>query len=543
MDMTTSPATARRSQPLTLAAVVEARAKTVADRPAVVIDGHEVTYGALRNRAEGRARQMLAVGVRPGDRVGVLLPNCHEYLEIVLGAALIGAICVPMNMRYKSRELRHLIIDSGMSMLYTRQAVEGVVDFASLLSEALPGLGQARNRYQLAPADAPDLKVVVALDEANAFMLLDKNLSPYADALPLQPAPEQPLLIMYTSGTTSNPKGCIVPNRAILSNAWAITESFNLGADDVWWCPLPMFHIGGLLFVITMLAAGGLYSGVGHFDPGKAVEAIERTPPTVFYPLFPTITLPIIDHPRFARLDHSRMRFMCNLAPESMQRRIQALVPHAPIIGAFGMTETCGTVCYGSPDDPGDKRYSTCGRPLPGWSLKIVDPNTHEPLACGDRGEVAVRGVGLFDGYFNQPELSRHLPDGYFLTGDIGSVDADGRLSFHGRFKDQLKVGGENVAALEVESLLMTHPAVALAQVVGVSDEKYGEVVAAFIELKEGAAASEREIIDFCTNKIARFKIPRYVRFRTEWPMSATKIVKYRLRDALASELFGSRAE
>ncbi|HKR40560.1 MAG TPA: long-chain fatty acid--CoA ligase, partial [Paraburkholderia sp.] len=427
--------------------------------------------------------------------------------------------------------------------LYTQQAVKGVVDFASLLLEALPGLGQARNRRQLVPADAPNLKAVVALDGANAFTLLDEELTPYADALPPQPAPEQPLLIMYTSGTTSNPKGCIVPNRAILSNAWAIIESFNLGPDDVWWCPLPMFHIGGLLFVITMLAVGGLYSGVGYFDPAKAIEAIERTPPTVFYPLFPTITLPIIDHPRFAQLDHRKMRIMCNLAPESMQRRIQALVPHAPIIGAFGMTETCGTVCYGSPDDPDDKRYNTCGRPLPGWSLKIVDPNTHETLAHGERGEIAVCGVGLFDGYYNHPDLGRHLRDGYFLSGDVGSVDAQGRLSFHGRFKDQLKIGGENVAALEVESLLMTHPAVALAQVVGVSDEKYGEVVAAFIELKERATATERDIIDFCTNKIARFKVPRYVRFRTEWPMSATKIVKYRLREALESELFGSRSE
>ena len=539
--MTNSPATAQRAQPLTLAAIVEARAKTVADRKAVLIDHHEVTYGDLRRKAEVRARQMLRVGVQPGDRVGVLLPNCQAYLEIVLGAAMIGAVCVPMNMRYKSRELRHLIIDSGMSMLYTLQAVEEVVDFASLLVEALPELAKASDRYELIPADAPNLKAIVALDAANAFMLLDTELARHAGALPAPPTPEQPLLIMYTSGTTSNPKGCIVPNRAIVSNAWAIVDAFNIGTDDVWWCPLPMFHIGGLLFVITMLAAGGLYSGVGHFDAAKAVEAIERTPPTVFYPLFPTITLPIIDHPRFAQLDHSKMRYMFNLAPEGLQRRVQAFVPHAPILGAFGMTETCGTVCYGAPDDPQDKRYNTCGRPLPGWSLKIVDPATHAEVACGERGEIAVRGVGLFGGYFNQPEMTRrqHLPDGYFLTGDVGSVDEDGRLSFHGRFKDQLKVGGENVAALEVESFLMTHPAVALAQVVGVPDEKYGEVVAAFIELKEGAIATDQDIIGFCSNKIARFKIPRYVRFRSEWPMSATKIVKYRLREALEAELFG----
>ena len=541
--MANSPATARRARALTLAAIVAERAKTDADRKAVLIDRHEVTYAQICSKAELRARQMLHIGVRPGDRVGVLLPNCQEYLEIVAGAALIGAICVPMNIRYKSRELRHLIADSGMSLMYTLRAVRQVVEFAPLLLEALPGLANAADRHELTPAEAPNLKAIVALDAATDFMLRDTELAQYAGELPPPPPPEQPLLIMYTSGTTSNPKGCIVPNRAILSNAWAIVDVFDIGADDVWWCPLPMFHIGGLLFIITMLAAGGLYSGVSHFDAAEAIEALERTPPTVFYPLFPTIALPIIDHPRFARLDHSRMRYMFNLAPEGVQRRIQALVPHAPILGAFGMTETCGTVCYGSPDDPQDKRYNTCGRPLPGWSLKIVDPATHAEVGCGERGEIAVRGVGLFGGYCNEPRLTRrqHLPDGYFLTGDVGSVDEGGRLSFHGRFKDQLKVGGENVAALEVESFLATHPAVALAQVVGVSDEKYGEVVAAFIELKEGSRATEQEIIDFCTNKIARFKIPRYIRFRSEWPMSATKIVKYRLREALEAELSGGR--
>lgn len=536
------PRSSGEERPHSLAVAIERRVHQNPTRRAVAIDEQQLTYEELWIRSEARARQLLALGVRPGKRIGVLLPNCLEYLELIVGAARIGAVVVPMNIRFKSRELRHLICDSGMTALFTRGFIPGVVDFNVLLAESLPGIAAARPDVPLQLAEAPRLRNVVTLGEPAPFMRAEADLARFDGALPLPPPPEAPLFIMYTSGTTANPKGCIVPHRAIVSNAWSIIDQWKLSESDSWWCPLPMFHIGGVVFVMTMLIANGYYAGVSHFDADKAIAALEHSPPTIFYSLFPTITLPIIAHPRFAKLDHSRMRLMCNLAPEQMQRRIQAVVPHAPIVGAFGMTETCGTVCYGLPDDPADLRFTTCGRPLPGWQVKIVDAATHDELPVDARGEIAVRGDGLFQGYLNDPELtaSRHLPDGFFLTGDIGSIDHDGLLSFHGRFKDQLKVGGENVAALEVEAFLATHPAVALAHVVGIRDEKYGEVPAAFIELKPGASATEPEIIQYCQNRIARFKVPRHVRFVTEWPMSATKIVKYRLREALEAELLGA---
>lgn len=526
---------------MTLAGVLRASAAARGDRAAMLLDRTEVSFRELEQGAERRARQMLGAGVRSGDRVGVLLPNCIEYVEVMLGAALIGAVTVPMNVRYKARELKHLIVDSGMSVLYTRSKVEGVVEFGPLLEEALPGLGEADDPSRLSLDIAPRLGVIISLDGSYPRFLPEAGVQLFSGVLPEAPAPDQTLLLMYTSGTTANPKGCIIANRAILSNAWSIIDRFSLGPDDVWWCPLPMFHIGGILFVMTMLAAGGVYSGMSHFDADKAIDMLERFPPTVFYPLFPTITLPVIDHPRFEKLDHSKMRLMFNLAPTDLQRKVQARVPHAPLCAAFGMTETAGTVAYGIPDDDAEARFRSCGHPLQGWEVRIVDQETRQEVPVGARGEIAVRGTGLFSGYFNEPELTRrqHLADGFFLTGDTGSMDEDGRLSFHGRFKDQLKVGGENVSALEVESFLSTHPAISLAQVVGIPDEKYGEVPAAFVELKAGASATEREIIDFCANKIARFKIPRHVRFVTEWPMSATKIVKYRLRERLEAELAG----
>ncbi len=530
---------------LTLAGVLKTSAAAWGDRPAMLLDQTEVTFQGFSKAAERRARQMLGAGVRHGDRVGVLLPNCIEYVEIMLGAAMIGAVTVPMNVRYKARELNHLIVDSGMSVLYTRSRIEGVVDFGPLLEEALPGFADVKDPARLDLAAAPNLRVVVSLDDAYPRFLTEARVQLFQGELPKAPTPDDTLLLMYTSGTTANPKGCIIPNRAILSNAWSIVDRFSLGPEDVWWCPLPMFHIGGILFVMTMLASGGIYSGMSHFDADKAIDMLERFPPTVFYPLFPTITLPVIDHPRFEKLDHSKMRLMFNLAPTDLQRKVQARVPHAPLCAAFGMTETAGTVAYGIPSDDAEARFRSCGHPLAGWDVKIVDQETRKEVPIGQRGEIAVRGAGLFSGYFNEPELTRrqHLPEGFFLTGDTGSMDEDGRLNFHGRFKDQLKVGGENVSALEVESFLSTHPAISLAQVVGIPDEKYGEVPAAFVELKAGASATEREIIDFCTNQIARFKIPRHVRFVTEWPMSATKIVKYRLRERLEAELAGNAAQ
>lgn len=529
-----------QSRPLSLAAAILPQASRQPGSLAVTISDRTNSYGGLLKSARERARQMLALGVGSGDRVGILLPNCLEYLEIILGASLIGAVAVPINMRFKSRELLHLISDSGMSILYSCSRVEGVVDFSSLLAETLPGLANSNERANLSLAQAPRLKSIVAVGTPGPFMLLPEEIGPAVDSLPSTlPDPELPLLLMYTSGTTANPKGCIVSHRAFVSNAWAIIDWFGLSDEDLWWCPLPMFHIGGLLFVVTMLVAGGRYGGMTHFDPDQAVTMIAKDCPTIFYPLFPTITLPIINHSGFAAIDKSAMRIACNLAPTDLQQMIQSTLPHAPLVGAFGMTETCGTVCYGLPGDPQSARFETCGRPLPGWEVRIVDQLTREPCAPGIRGEIAVRGPGLFSGYWNEPELTaaQHITDGWFLTGDVGSLDEEGFLSFHGRYKDQLKVGGENVSALEVESYLATHPAVALAQVIGMADAKYGEVPAAFIELKPGAEATEDEIIAWCKGKIARFKEPRVVRFVKEWPMSATKIMKFRLREQLEQDL------
>jgi len=225
--------------------------------------------------------------------------------------------------------------------------------------------------------------------------------------------------------------------------------------------------------------------------------------------------------------------------PPGVAEPIMKAMPAAIQVGSFGMTEASGTVSTGSPGEPESQRITRLGRPLPGLEVRVIDPNTGHDMPTGERGEVLVRGYSLFEGYYRDPVKSAEAldKDGWFHTGDIGSVDAQGTIMFHGRFKDMLKVGGENVAAAEIEAQLQKHKAVKLAQVVGIPDAKYAEVPAAFVELQPDAKATEAELIEFCKKEVAGFKVPRHVRFVTEWPMSSSKIQKFKLRTALVEEL------
>jgi acyl-CoA synthetase (AMP-forming)/AMP-acid ligase II len=250
----------------------------------------------------------------------------------------------------------------------------------------------------------------------------------------------------------------------------------------------------------------------------------------------------LIYHPDFAKRDLTSIRVMnSNFAvqPPGVAEPIMKAMPDAVQVGTYGMTETSGTVSTGSPDEPEGQRITRLGRPLPGLEVRVIDPDTGAAVPPGTRGELVVRGYCLLEGYYRDPEKTAQAldRDGWFHTGDIGSMDEAGTLMFHGRFKDMLKVGGENVAAAEIEAQLQRHPAVKLAQVVGIPDAKYAEVSAAFVELLPGKQATDAELIDFCRREIAGFKVPRHLRFVTEWPMSSSKIQKFRLRAALVEEL------
>ncbi|MBC6412244.1 MAG: long-chain fatty acid--CoA ligase, partial [Hyphomonadaceae bacterium] len=352
---------------------------------------------------------------------------------------------------------------------------------------------------------------------------------------------DDPALILYTSGTTSNPKGCLIKHRAMVTNSRALGRyRYRMVEGDRFWSPLPIFHIAGILPLVGAFDVGGAYLTIPHFEPGQALKMLETA--TLAYPCFVTILQDLINHPDFRKTDLSKIRVMnsnLGMLPSGVRDAILEAMPHTIHVGTYGLSEASGTVTTSRVTDSLELRTTRLGVPLRGWELKLLDLETGEECATGARGDICIRGPGMLSGYYRDPDKTAGSidRDGWLHTGDIGSLDANGQLMFHGRSKDMLKVGGENVAAAEIEAVLNSHPAVELAQVVGAPDARYAEVAAAFVKCVPGQQPAAEELIAHCDGRLARFKIPRYVRFVEEWPMSTSKIQKFRLKDQITAEI------
>jgi acyl-CoA synthetase (AMP-forming)/AMP-acid ligase II len=521
------------------------------DKLALVFPETRYTYAELAARAMRRARSLQALGVKPRDHVGILMHTCPEFVELYFAIALCGAVIVPINARYKASEIGYVVENADLVTVLTTAAVAEQVNFVERLEAALPGLAAQPDPHRLSIGTAPRLRNVVRFGEGERpGFISEASFEAGADDIPELAVHESRLgvrvrdvaLMLYTSGTTANPKGCLITHEAQVRNSIALgRHRYRLTADDSLWSPLPMFHIAAVLPMLAIFDVGGTYLTMGYFDPGVALQMLEEHKVTATYPSFVTIMQGLIYHPDFAARDLTSVRLMnSNFAvqPPGVAEPIIKAMPGAVQVGSFGMTEASGTVSTGSPSEPESQRITRLGRPLPGLEVRVLDADGQD-VATGGRGEVLVRGYSLFEGYYRDAEKTAQALDseGWFHTGDIGSLDAAGTIMFHGRIKDMLKVGGENVAAAEIEAQLQKHPAVKLAQVVGIPDAKYAEVPAAFIELQPGQTVTPEELIELCRRDIASFKVPRQVRFVTEWPMSSSKIQKFRLRTALLEEL------
>ena len=531
----------------TLGDLIDQRAAEHPDRVAVAFPDQRYTYGDLAARAQLMAKGLLALGVERGDRVGYFLRECIDTLAVLLGAAKIGAVTTPINARFKSVELSQVIVHAGTRVVLTSRPPEGT-DFVALLAETFPEIPSA-DTGAMDLVDAPELKAVVVLDDEAAPGMLDQKefhaggagvsdveVSRRQEAVRVRDT----AVIMYTSGTTAMPKGAMLSHEAFVRFADATVNSrMPISGDDHVWTALPLFHIGGVAFAIGTLYAGATFVHTGFFDPGMALAQLRDEPCTIALPGFETIWLPIIGHPDRVEGDLDSLRVLMCAGVEERLRQIQAATPEATLVSCFGQTECCAFLSLSELDDSLELRTTTGGLPMPGMECEVHDPDTQELLSPGSTGELWYRGPMAFDGYFRDAEMSEALFDerGYFRTGDVARIDEGGRVTFVSRVKDMLKVGGENVAAAEVEGYLLTHPAVNMAQVVAAPDAKYVEVPAAFIQLKPGETVLEQDIINFCRGKIATFRVPRYVRFVDEWPMSGTKVKKYVLREWIAKEL------
>ena len=524
-----------------------AAADEFAERPMVITDDVTRTYGEMGARAEKYARGFRACGVRAGDRVAVIIANDPEFVPLVMAIWRLGAAAIPVNFLFKAKELEYVLAQSGARVVVTMDSFRGL-DYLAMLDDMAPGW-----RAGAAPA-LPDLTRVVVLGAASEGVLtVDElaNLDPSTDAFEFSPAdPHDAAVVMYTSGTTGLPKGVIQTHDAVLRTAYSSAHhrAFEDGRRILF--ALPLYHAFALIEgMIAATFVGGAIIPQPIFDPALTLAGIERHQASDLL-LVPTMSVAILEHPDRGNYDLSSMRsVLAGAAPTPVWvwQQLKDLLGIDEVFTGYGMTELTAATTLTNPGDPLEVVNETVGRPKDGGSSGIeewgwaiaqyatVDPFTGEHLPTGEEGELVARGPTATRGYFANPEETDRLllPDGWIRSGDLGRVRDDRYLVLTGRSKELYKSGGELVAPKEVETILLQHAAVAQAFVIGLPDERWGEVGCAWLVIKPGATQpSETEIIEWCVPRLAKFKLPRKVLFLTADELPATptgKVQKFRL--------------
>ncbi len=499
--------------------------------------GERLSYAETRARARRLAKGLLRLGVRRGDKVALLMGNRPEWLVIDFAVALLGATLVPISTWSRARELGYVLDHCDATTLITIARFGGQ-DYLGMLAE-LGGPGSTR---------LPRLaRVVVAGGERGgpltAFDTLWDLGAAVADA-ELEAAQravkaEDVAYILYTSGTTSTPKGVQLAHGGLVENMWNIGERQHLTPADRMWMGISLFwSFGCANALLAVMTHGGTIVLQETLEPGAALALIERERCTVYYGT-PNIALALTEHPDRTRRDLSSLRTGAAIGPPPAMQMVMDLGVRE-ICNVYGLTETYGNCNVTDARDPAEIRRTTVGRPLPGMEIRIVDRETRRPLPMGEVGEILVRGY-LTPGYYKDPEKNAAAfdADGFLVTGDLGAVGEDGRLRFRGRIKEMVKTGGINVAPLEVEEVLLGHPAVEQAYVVGLPDARKEEILAAVVVLRDGHDAEPEALRAFCKKALAAFKVPQEFRLmrRDELPVTATgKVQKFRLAELLAGE-------
>jgi fatty-acyl-CoA synthase len=503
---------------MTIGAVLVARATEQPDHVAIVLPPARVTYAQVLGGALDAADEMAAMGVGQGDRVAVLMPNCIQFVEHVFGAALIGAVCVPFNARSEPPELSREIDHAEVSGLVTVAPEGAERDLVAVSRQALALAGCA-------------VPLLVATEH---WQSTSRNDATAASRVGSCVTPRDTAVMLYTSGTTSAPKGCLISHEAVVRTGTARIVERQTEPETALWTPCPFFHAGALVPLVGCVATGTTFVTTRRFDAGEALRLLEHERVTMALPLFPAFTDALLDHPDFDSADLSAIRQIFSSGSLQHVRRVQERFAPARLVSGYGMTEVCAVAASSPLSDTDQERRDWDGRPFEGIEISIQDPVSGRQLGEGEVGQIAVRGHCCFEGYYRDEDETRRAfdADGWFRTGDMGMVDAAGHVAFLGRYKDMLKVGGENVSALEVETFLGSLAGVRNVQVVGAPDDRLEEVVAAFVELEPTAVVSTQELIDACAGQLARFKVPRHIVFveRSDWPMSSTKVDKVALR-------------
>ena len=524
----------------TIGANFERTVATYAEREALVevATGRRWTWTELERDVDDLARGLLAAGIGKGDRVGIWAPNCAEWTIVQYATAKLGIILVNVNPAYRTHELSYAVNQSGLRLLISASSFK-TSDYRAMVAETA---GQT-----------PTLERVVYLDTDDWARLVETGRALPAGVVAdrmAQTAPDDPINIQYTSGTTGYPKGATLSHRNILNNGYFTTELIHLGPEDRLCIPVPFYHCFGMVMANLGCTSHGttMVIPAPGFDPEITLRTIAEERCTGVYGV-PTMFIAMQNHPTFAEHDLSSLRtgiMAGSICPVEVMKRCVDDMHMAEVAIAYGMTETSPVSCQTRADDDLERRTATIGRVHPHVEIKIVDPVSGKTVERGQTGEFCTRGYSVMLGYWDDPDKTREAvdADGWMHTGDLAEMREDGYCNIVGRIKDMVIRGGENIYPREIEEFLYQHPDIEDVQVIGVPDERYGEELCAWVRMRAGAAPLDAEAVRaYATGRLAHYKIPRYVLVVEEFPMTVTgKIRKVQMREETARTL-GLRRE
>ena len=532
-------------------ALVEA-AQRFPQREALVVRHQDIrwTYAELLQRVDDLACGLIALGFEPGDRVGIWAPNCAEWTLTQFATARAGLILVNINPAYRTHELDYALNKVACKGLVTASMFKSS-DYLAMLAELAPEL-QTAEPGRLASGRLPQLRTVIRLGVEETpgchnFVAVS-TMGGAAERQRLEELstllqPDDAINIQFTSGTTGSPKGATLTHFNILNNGYFVGQAMKFTEADRLCIPVPFYHCFGMVMGnlnCTIHGAAMVIPNDG-FNPALTLAAVSEEKCTALYGV-PTMFIAELDLPDFREYDLSSLRtgiMAGSSCPIEVMKRVVAEMNMSEITIAYGMTETSPVSFQSSTDDPLERRVSTVGRIHPHVQVKVIDPEGRT-VPTGEKGELCTRGYNVMSGYWDDPDRTREAIDaaGWMHTGDLATIDAEGYCNIVGRVKDMVIRGGENIYPREVEEFLFGHDKVQDVSVFGVPDDKYGEQLCAWIRLKPGQVADDAEIKAYCKHSLAHYKVPHYVRFVDEFPMTVTgKLQKFIMRDKMIEEL------
>jgi fatty-acyl-CoA synthase len=521
------------------------------DTTALIVSHQDIrwSYRQLQEQVNRLATGLIALGIQPGDRVGIWGPNSYEWVLTQFATAKIGAIMVNVNPAYRLFELEYVLNKVACKAVIAAERFKSS-EYLNMLNTLAPEIASCEAGY-LRSEKLPHLTTVIRMGETRSpgmFNFEDvcglggRNANERLQELADQLGPDDPINIQFTSGTTGNPKGATLTHCNILNNGFYAGTSMRLTPDDRLCMPVPLYHCFGMVLGVLACVSTGATIVLPNpvFDPATTLQAVAREKCTALHGV-PTMFVTELDHPDFGSFDVSSLRtgiIAGAPCPEELMKRIIGDMHMENVLIGYGQTELSPVNHMTLPEDSLENRTQTVGRPIPYIEVKIVDPQ-NRVVPIGVQGEICTRGYSVMKGYWDDEEKTAEtIVDGWLHSGDLGTMNENGYVRITGRIKDMIIRGGENIYPREIEEFLFTHPKVSEVQVFGVEDMKMGEEVCAWIQLRDGETATEEEIRDFCKGQISHFKIPRYVRFVDEYPMTVTgKIRKIDMRAAMAEEL------